>query len=241
MRTFATRGVSPRICDITERWKKTALAFWEAILITNLVQRDAQRHWLEAAAGAFAGLRVLPWSAYDLRVDRLKPTGPGTGRTPESKKQPQSQVLLQHLGSPDMLAHCHRQHLALLMMVALVTAEPAWAAPRSPAGHATAQVGKLERPYEDPLQQEIRFGQWSYDLAPWRAYMDTWPAAQFLNCLGLNFNVPWEDAEATAEVCREGRLSCGTRRDRLGQYVVGRSRHSFSPATSSGGRSSSRR
>src|SRR5262245_24494115 len=39
----------------------------------------------------------------------------------------------------------------------------------------------LDGPYEDPRQQEIPFGgRRSFYLTPWRAYMDTWPAKQYL-------------------------------------------------------------
>ncbi|MCY3023834.1 MAG: hypothetical protein NTW87_33060, partial [Planctomycetota bacterium] len=51
------------------------------------------------------------------------------------------------------------------------------------------QTAELEGPYEDWTQQECPFGRSSYYLTPWRSYMDTWPAAQFLNCLGTNFNI----------------------------------------------------
>jgi len=60
---------------------------------------------------------------------------------------------------------------------------------------------KLDGPYEDPRQQEIPFGgQRSFYLTPWRAYMDTWPAKQYLDCLGINFNVNSVDAKAVATV-----------------------------------------
>lgn len=58
----------------------------------------------------------------------------------------------------------------------------------------------LEEPYENPPQQAIPFGRISFYLAPWRAYMDTWPAQQYLDCVGINFNVPFQDAKATATV-----------------------------------------
>ncbi len=61
----------------------------------------------------------------------------------------------------------------------------------------------IERPYEDPLQQSIPSGIRSFYLAPWRAYLDTWPVKQFLDCLGINFNVPAADAAATAQVLAE--------------------------------------
>jgi hypothetical protein len=65
------------------------------------------------------------------------------------------------------------------------------------------ESAELAGPYEDPLQQEIPFGQRSYYLVPWRAYMDTWPARTFLDCLGVNFNVSADEADATAAVLAE--------------------------------------
>ena len=62
---------------------------------------------------------------------------------------------------------------------------------------------ELAGPYEDPLQQEIPFGRRSYYLSPWRAYMDTWPASRFLDCLGINFNLNEKQAEPTAQVLAE--------------------------------------
>src|SRR5215831_7602143 len=60
---------------------------------------------------------------------------------------------------------------------------------------------KLDGPYEDPRQQGIPFGgRRSFYLIPWRAYMDTWPAKQYLDCLGINFNVNSADAKAVATV-----------------------------------------
>src|SRR5215510_12521520 len=62
------------------------------------------------------------------------------------------------------------------------------------------QEAKLERPHEDPRQQEIPFGRVSFYLTPWRAYMDTWPAQRYLSSLGINFNVPPADAKTTARI-----------------------------------------
>ncbi len=56
----------------------------------------------------------------------------------------------------------------------------------------------LRGPYVDLLQQQIPFGARSFYLNPWRAYMDTWPASQYLNCLGINFNVNADQAWFTA-------------------------------------------
>ncbi len=60
---------------------------------------------------------------------------------------------------------------------------------------------ELEGPYEDPRQREVPFGERSYVLAPWRAYMDTRPASSYLDAVGMVFNgVTPEEAPATAQV-----------------------------------------
>lgn len=70
-----------------------------------------------------------------------------------------------------------------------------------------AEAAALEGPYEDPLQQEIPFGRRSYYLSPWRAYMDTWPAAHFRQVLGINFNVNDREAEPVAQVLETAGIS----------------------------------
>ena len=65
------------------------------------------------------------------------------------------------------------------------------------------ESAELTRPYEDPIQQKIPFGMRSYDLAPWRAYMDTWPATRYLRMPGVVFNVAPEEAPATAQMLFE--------------------------------------
>jgi len=67
-----------------------------------------------------------------------------------------------------------------------------------------AQTAELEGPYEDWKQQECPFGRSSYYLTPWRSYMDTWPASQFLHCLGINFNLRDDKAaEPVAQLLAE--------------------------------------
>jgi hypothetical protein len=65
------------------------------------------------------------------------------------------------------------------------------------------EEAKLDGPYEDPRQQMIPFGRVSFYLTPWRAYMDTWPATRYLDCLGVNLKVPVADIRATAKVLAE--------------------------------------
>lgn len=56
------------------------------------------------------------------------------------------------------------------------------------------------QPFENWEQQNLLFGQYSYYRAPWRSYMDTWDASQYLNVQGINFNVNEREAAATAKV-----------------------------------------
>jgi len=80
---------------------------------------------------------------------------------------------------------------------------------REPVGTPVTPVDKadttlavaLEEPYENPIHQQVRFGERSYYLMPWRAYMDTHPASQYLRILGCVFNgVGADDADAVAEI-----------------------------------------
>ncbi len=50
------------------------------------------------------------------------------------------------------------------------------------------EKAKLDRSYEDPRQARIPFGINSYFAHPWRSYMDTHPASQFLGSMGFCYN-----------------------------------------------------
>ncbi|MFC5701748.1 PA14 domain-containing protein [Cohnella faecalis] len=63
--------------------------------------------------------------------------------------------------------------------------------------------GELNRSYVDWKQQQIPFGVSSFDLAPWRSYMDTWDASRYLETLGVVFNVSDNEADATAQLLSE--------------------------------------
>lgn len=71
--------------------------------------------------------------------------------------------------------------------------------------------GELAGPYEDRTQAMVTFGQRSFYLSPWRAYMDTWPAEQFLDCLGVGWGGEGQELEPVAQVCEEA----GIRRARV--------------------------
>lgn len=78
----------------------------------------------------------------------------------------------------------------------------------TPIDRALQQIGtwdgqtatKTISNYADPRQAELPFGMLSYYLAPWRAYVDTWDASRYYDTLGVNFNVPANEATATAKV-----------------------------------------
>lgn len=77
--------------------------------------------------------------------------------------------------------------------------------PTSVANAASAEAAKAELAgsYVDWRQQEIRTGFRSFYLAPWRAYMDTWDVTNYLDGLGIVFNVNSKEAAATARVLAE--------------------------------------
>lgn len=91
--------------------------------------------------------------------------------------------------------------LALMASALLVTAGPAAGVVPAPGewDGATEQA-KLDRPYEDRAQATIPFGLISYFARPWRSYMDTWPASQFLGSMGFVMNVKPAYADAVCQV-----------------------------------------
>lgn len=80
---------------------------------------------------------------------------------------------------------------------------PPVVAPPADDPPAVTSATSLSGPYEDPIQAEVPFGRRTWYLAPWRAYMDTRPASQFLNCVGITMNADGVEGEAAAEVLGE--------------------------------------
>ncbi len=58
----------------------------------------------------------------------------------------------------------------------------------------------LSNPISATQQTALPFGDRSHWLQPWRAYLDTQPAAMLRNAVGINFNVAPQDASATARL-----------------------------------------
>ena len=65
----------------------------------------------------------------------------------------------------------------------------------------------LDGPYENPTQAIVPFGIVSYFNQPWRAYMDTWPASQYLNSMGTQWNVNVKYEEALCQLFQETGLT----------------------------------
>ena len=97
----------------------------------------------------------------------------------------------------------HMLILSLLLVSQPYDAQTQKALSRIGTWDGTTQAAELKGPYEDRLQQEVRFGQGSFYLAPWRSYMDTQPASQFLNVMGVNFTANDREADAVCQLLDE--------------------------------------
>ncbi|WP_068773916.1 PA14 domain-containing protein [Paenibacillus sp. FJAT-26967] len=65
------------------------------------------------------------------------------------------------------------------------------------------QTAPLNGPYEDPGQSDVPFGAGSFYKLPWRSYVDTQEASQFLDSLGVVMNVKEKEIDATAQALAE--------------------------------------
>jgi len=63
--------------------------------------------------------------------------------------------------------------------------------------------GVLTDPIDPRYLTSVPFGRTSFWVQPWRAYLDTWPAPHLLDSVGINFNVPQAQAEATAQLLQD--------------------------------------
>jgi hypothetical protein len=72
------------------------------------------------------------------------------------------------------------------------------------AGTLLQESGEtLNDPIDPRFLTDVSFGRRSFWLQPWRAYLDTWPASQLLDSVGIEFPTNTEDAEATAQLLQE--------------------------------------
>jgi hypothetical protein len=101
---------------------------------------------------------------------------------------------------------------ALLLLVAAVVAILAHShqftkrQPRVPAtsrGTVLPACGAVCDPIDPRYLTAVPFGQTSFWIQPWRAYLDTWPAARLLDSLGINFNVKPAQARAVAHLLHD--------------------------------------
>nr|MDQ2732413.1 hypothetical protein [Armatimonadota bacterium] len=97
-------------------------------------------------------------------------------------------------------------------MIAVIATSLSLAILNQPAPAATPAIGEwdgvtpsahLQGPYENPIKAHVPFGIISYYNHPWRSYMDTWPASQWKQFPGANWNIDHKYAEPMAEVLEE--------------------------------------
>ena len=74
---------------------------------------------------------------------------------------------------------------------------------------APAPGGVVADPIDSRYLTGVPFGRRSFWIQPWRAYLDTWPAARLLNAVGINFNVNASEAEGTAELLQNSGFELG--------------------------------
>ena len=99
---------------------------------------------------------------------------------------------------------------ALLLLGGILAAGFLPAAEKLPSPGAwdgVTEKTRLTRPYEDPRQALIPFGIISYFSHPWRSYMDTHPAGQFLGSMGFCFNSNPKYTEPVLQLMGEAGIS----------------------------------
>ena len=93
-----------------------------------------------------------------------------------------------------------RKQGTLLAMLAL----PLIAAPFA------AQAGDLAGAYTDPAYlTKLWFGAHSHWDQPWRAYLETVPAAQYLNAVGMGLNLDRENPDLVLQMLAKNGVRCG--------------------------------
>ena len=63
--------------------------------------------------------------------------------------------------------------------------------------------GVVSDPIDPKYLTEVPFGDRSFWIQPWRAYLDTWPASRLVESLGINFNVRATEAESSAQLLQD--------------------------------------
>ena len=84
--------------------------------------------------------------------------------------------------------------------------------PKIGAWDGKTPAAKMDVPYEDPLQTPPPFGIVSYFNHPWRGYMDTWPASQWLDFPHASF---WTNNLTHLRALAKLMAECGIRGTRV--------------------------
>ena len=73
-----------------------------------------------------------------------------------------------------------------------------------------AQAGDLAGAYTDPAYlTKMWFGAHSHWTQPWRAYLETVPAAQYLNAVGMGLNLDRENPDLVLQMLAKNGVRCG--------------------------------
>lgn len=76
-------------------------------------------------------------------------------------------------------------------------------APARAAGAPLPGCGASCDPIDARYLTDLPFGRTSFWIQPWRAYLDTWPAARLRDALGINFNVGARRARPVARLLHD--------------------------------------
>lgn len=104
-------------------------------------------------------------------------------------KQPTFRSILSKHGWSRFRVSCGKDIALSVLLFALSVA----------VSNAAEGGGKVERYIDSRFQTALPFGTRSHWLQPWRAYLETAPAARLRNAVGINLNVEPDEADA---VCR---------------------------------------
>ncbi|HEY4896466.1 MAG TPA: hypothetical protein VII01_10285 [Solirubrobacteraceae bacterium] len=77
------------------------------------------------------------------------------------------------------------------------------AAPKPASGRPLPRCGVECDPIDIRYLTDVPFGRTSFWIQPWRAYLDTWPAARLRDAMGINFNVATPRADAVAHLLHD--------------------------------------
>jgi len=82
------------------------------------------------------------------------------------------------------------------------------------------ESAELAGSYEDPAQADLKFPVTSFVRAPWRAYMDTWPASKFLDGLGYNCQLDPKEMDSVVGLLKDAGFSSARYEVNWGSFMT---------------------